>query len=303
MPATTFPQYPAPQSLKISRMDVFVGAAKRPMKVTMQHFRWLVLVFLVSSNLDAQVVLPTQGYRSLELMIGGHAVACTSGGRPVAWVADYTLADVGFTRPSALAFGGAAAVEIAYNPTTVLNQPEHLALFWLGHECGHAFNQTSNESEADCWSAKTGVQHGWFTPHDFDRLKIDMRTNPGDSTHPPGPERMDNSAKCLGLNIKQDGPSSDDSSVESDKNANRCEAEYRSCLADVRTVNQCLQDDYPDECIKSCTEQDHSYNDCRNRLCLATEFNVNGWQKTCSRKRNEARDKCSAQRDECTQRD
>lgn len=172
------------------------------------------LVVALCAQAKAQISLPVQGQRSLFLAIGGKSVRCTSAGRPVIWVANYQLNDVGFTRASSLAFLGTASLEIEYNPTVLLNDTADIALFWLGHECGHAYNQTANESEADCWSAKTGVRQGWFTSSDFEQLKVEMKDNQGDITHPPGPERMKHVRECMELGGSHDSAGNSESSAE-----------------------------------------------------------------------------------------
>jgi len=151
-----------------------------------------LLVFL-----ELGVASSAQAQRTLTLQIGRRTVSCTSGGRPVWWVANPGLNDVGFTRASSLNFAGTADLEIEYNPRTLFSMQPDLALFWLGHECGHAYNRTSDESTADCWSAKMGVKQNWFNASDFAQLVEDMKNNPGDATHPPGDERTALIKTCM----------------------------------------------------------------------------------------------------------
>src|SRR4051794_25295310 len=120
--------------------------------------------------------------------MGGKIVGCSSGTRPGTWFADYKLRDFGNTNASFLV--------ISYNPI-IFSLPSHVALFWMGHECGHAFNRTAIENVADCWSAKTGVQEGWFNLLDYDELARELINNPGDNTHPVGAERLKNIKACM----------------------------------------------------------------------------------------------------------
>src|SRR5580700_8611074 len=138
------------------------------------------LLFLAIGWASAQA--PPQGFHSLSLRVGGKVVTCTSLGQPVVWIANYSLNDIAFTGP-----GDGIFLQIQYQPSVLLSMPNHLALFWLGHECGHAFQRTSDEMKADCWSAKTGVKQGWFDLPDYSELEETMKNNPGDLTHPPGP--------------------------------------------------------------------------------------------------------------------
>jgi hypothetical protein len=157
-----------------------------------------VMTVCIAIHASAQLHLPPQGYRSTVLSVEGKSVTCSSAGKPVTWVANYGLTDVGFTKASQLVFAGLSSLEIQYNPKTLLSMPGDLQLFWLGHECGHAYQQTTDEDAADCWSAKTGVKQGWFTLADFAQLSADMQNNPGDSTHAPGSERIVHIQKCMG---------------------------------------------------------------------------------------------------------
>jgi len=131
-----------------------------------------------------------EGYRSAFLVIGGQSVSCTSGGLPVIWVASHFLNDVGMTIPT-----GSWTV-VRYNPYALNLMPDRIKLFWLGHECGHAFLRTADETKADCWSATTGVRQGWFDQDDADELAVEMQNNPGDLAHPPGPTRVANVRRC-----------------------------------------------------------------------------------------------------------
>lgn len=132
-----------------------------------------------------------EGARSAFLVVAGQPVSCTSGGQPVIWVASHQLHDVGMTIPA-----GQWTV-IRYNPDVLDSMPDSIKLFWLGHECGHAYLRTSDEPRADCWSARTGVQQGWFGASDVAELLREMKGNPGDATHPPGPARVANISNCI----------------------------------------------------------------------------------------------------------
>lgn len=155
--------------------------------------------------------MPVQGQRTASLTIGGAVVSCA----PAVWMADYTLNDVGVANPYASV--------IAYNPKVIVSMPPKVALFWLGHECGHITVPTSIETEADCWSVKTGVKQGWFGRSELAYLKAQLAYNSGDSTHPPGPVRLALMDSCVrgGKNNDDDGGSASDSQV-SDDEANAC---------------------------------------------------------------------------------
>jgi hypothetical protein len=153
---------------------------------------WLITVLLgwLTAPIKASAQrMPQQGEPSEGLTVGDKTVTCNSSGRRVVWIADYELNDVGMTAET--------FASIRYNPTTVMGMPDRVRLFWLGHECGHAFNHTKVEEDADCWSAQTGVKQQWFDANDFDYLAEQLKNNPGDSTHPPGAMRLANIKKCM----------------------------------------------------------------------------------------------------------
>jgi len=126
-----------------------------------------------------------QQYR---ITVSGIPVTCSyPNGTPVAFFSDPNLQDVGNTTQRG----------ITLNPNVLATMSAHVKLFWVGHECGHAHLQTSVESDADCWSAKTGVSQGWFDASDADELARDMAHNPGDNSHPPGPARVANVRSCM----------------------------------------------------------------------------------------------------------
>ena len=132
-----------------------------------------------------------EGMRSPALIVGGRTVTCSSAGRPVVWIAAYRLNDLGLTIPTA------SGTVIEYNPALLGRMPTPLKLFWLGHECGHAYLQTRDESRADCWSAYNGVRLGWFNLADVDELAAVLQSSPGDAGHPPGPVRVANVRTCV----------------------------------------------------------------------------------------------------------
>lgn len=132
-----------------------------------------------------------EGFRSASLVFGGYTVRCSSAGLPVIWEASHSLSDVGVTIPAG------RWTLVRYNPLVLNQMSDRLKLFWLGHECGHAYLRTTDESRADCWSATTGVHQGWFDNSNADELAIEMKNNPGDSTHPPGAVRVARVRDCI----------------------------------------------------------------------------------------------------------
>ena len=141
---------------------------------------------------NAQTTLsPPNGAHTSTVAIAGQPITCSSNGAPITWIANYALHDVGHTQISP------AGATIQYDPAILNQMPDHLKMFWLGHECAHAYIPTMNESLADCWSATQGVLQGWFGPGDADNLAQVMASNPGDFSHPPGPARVAHVRACM----------------------------------------------------------------------------------------------------------
>jgi hypothetical protein len=150
----------------------------------------LAVGLFIATGVSARAQMTPNHTVTWLIKIAGETVTCTSNGSRVAWEASYELNDVGDTR-----YGN--PVVIRYNPAVLDPMPNSLKLFWLGHECGHAFLRTADESKADCWSAQTGVRQHWFGPEDADELEREMQNNPGDFSHPPGPERAAHVKQCV----------------------------------------------------------------------------------------------------------
>ena len=158
-----------------------------------------LIIFAVGlhSSLFAQGI--SDGLRSWEVQVGSFSVHCSSSGTRVLWISSYELNDVGHTLMDKM-------TSIVYNPRVLEGmKSDRIRLFWLGHECGHAFLRTADESEADCWSAKTGVEQGWFGQRDADQLEIDLQHNPGDNNHPTGPVRAAHVKDCVMAALQEKG--------------------------------------------------------------------------------------------------
>lgn len=184
-----------------------------PIRIALAAFLVLIGVDLASAQ------IPPDGYQSMSIMLGGKTVTCSSAGVPVTWVADSSLKDGGHTMPGFQV--------IVYNPTVLSQMPDPLKLWAMGHECGHAFNRTAIEAEADCWSIMTGIKQGWFKPDDFDDLVQLFQNNPGDLNHPPGVVRIHDMKTCMDkatgqASHQQSAASQSDTSAAPDSEASAC---------------------------------------------------------------------------------
>lgn len=146
----------------------------------------LALALSYSSTATAQG-LPPQGARFQSPVIGGLPVNC--GGAVT--IIDYTLND------SAHALILPQGAVIILNPRVIAGLPGPTQLYIYGHECGHLFLRTADESRADCWSVQTGEQQGWFVRDDLVNIAQIFANNPGDFTHPPGPMRVAHMLDCF----------------------------------------------------------------------------------------------------------
>jgi hypothetical protein len=153
-----------------------------------------------------------------------------------------------------------------------------------------------NESAADCWSIKTLKEQKLITHQNVVDFGPYFANNPGSPWgHLPGPQRTRFLA-CYG----EDDSSPDDAVEKPYVKPKSCEGKYQSCVANIRAVSQCVSDDYPAACIKTCVD-DHgkNYDVCASSLCQPTPLNLNSWKKVCMRKGDRERDKCKETREDC----
>ena len=137
----------------------------------------LTAALALASPASAQVV-QTHPH---QLYVDGVPAAC--GG--VAFALDPNLPDVGMARPGV----------IILNPNVLAGMSSSMKLFWIAHECGH-HAVGANEAAADCWAIRLGRNQGWFPPWAFEEMIYQFRFNPGDFTHAPGPQRVQQMMTC-----------------------------------------------------------------------------------------------------------
>jgi hypothetical protein len=123
-------------------------------------------------------------------VISGVTFQCTDYlGRPVAFLLDTTLGDVGLATPA----------KIALNPNKLAGMPATLQHFWAGHECAHHTNGASDtEPKADCVSIAEGKRAGLFTRRDVETFEPWFLDQAGSTRgHLPGPLRYQNLLACF----------------------------------------------------------------------------------------------------------
>jgi hypothetical protein len=152
----------------------------------------LLFALIVSPRVARAQFVPNQ-YNPFNPIIAGVPVFCTSfgTGQPVAFVPNPSLNDIGRARP-----GMPPTIEL--NPMLLAQLPPKLQLFWFGHECGHhVLGPANSETNADCWSIRTGKQQGLFSRQDVLSFAPYFANNPGSPWgHLPGPIRAKAFVQC-----------------------------------------------------------------------------------------------------------
>lgn len=177
--------------------------------------------------------------------------------------------------------------------------------FYYVHEFAHA-SGILNEDEADCWAARqlASAPNGRIIL----RAAIAHFRSRGSESHPgysTAEERANNIARCARL-----GSDSADESKSGPREGGRargesegCEADYRSCVAHVRSIDQCVNEEFPERCIKTCMDRfGFSRQECTSRRCLPTSSNMEGWRSRCKSITDDEREKCSSDRKTCSAR-
>jgi hypothetical protein len=173
--------------------------------------------------------------------------------------------------------------------------------FYYVHEFAHAAG-ILDEDEADCWAARqlTSAPNGRLIL----RSAIAHFKSRGQESHPgysAAADRADNIARCAGLtddSSNHRAPSSHD--VPATREGNSCESEYQTCVARVRTVDQCVSEEYPKRCIETCMKRfGFSREECTSRRCLPTRTNMDGWRSRCASLIDDDKEQCSDDRKAC----
>jgi hypothetical protein len=144
------------------------------------RLHWVATLLCVANSITALAQLVAPGTTTID----GISVACGS-----TWtLLDRSLADAGH-------WDGYNYIRI--NPDIFDRLPStEIKLFVYSHECGHVMGNIA-ETAADCFAVTLGKAQGWFTLDDFDDMAKVFANNPGDFTHPPGPERVALMKQCF----------------------------------------------------------------------------------------------------------
>lgn len=95
-------------------------------------------------------------------------------------------------------YGGSAKSIIILNPKKLAPLPRAVQLYVYMHECGHQIYGRS-EIKADCYGIRRGVREGWLTRPGVTEICKFFAKHPGDSVHPPGPDRCIYMTRCYNL--------------------------------------------------------------------------------------------------------
>lgn len=134
----------------------------------------LVLLWLLAA--DAAVAQRNLGPNPV---IGGVPVSCFGATTIVAPVNDIAKALPG---------------QIILNPV-LFNYPPVIQVFVYAHECAHQV-VGGNEQAADCWAVRVMRNQGLLPPQYTSAIARMFANSPGDWTHAPGPQRVQQMAYC-----------------------------------------------------------------------------------------------------------
>jgi|SRR5579862_79957 len=171
--------------------------------------------------------------------------------------------------------------------------------FYFVHEFAHA-SGILNEDAADCWAAEQLAN----APNGQAILEsaIAHFQSRGSEWHPgysTASQRAANIARCA---ASVSAPEARQSNPPQQRNGS-CEAGYRSCVSRVRSVDQCVREEFPERCIKTCVERfGYSEQECTYRRCRPTPENVAGWRSRCRSITDDERDACRSNRERCLER-
>jgi hypothetical protein len=191
---------------------------------------------------------------------------------------------------------------IIYNPTYCVQLGNLVCNFFRAHEYGHVnmghpvlgTHPQQAEFEADCWAAKNAplaevqaaLQHFMASGY------------MGDWSHGTGVQRAQRIEACA-----QSRLASSSSGVQSDPSSitrGSCQKNYSTCMSNTRSVDLCVQEEYPQRCIDACVNQfGNSYSRCKSQLCLPTNSNLAGWRSRCNGLTRIERESCETERLQC----
>ena len=136
----------------------------------------LAVSVLMPRSANAQVIQPL----GAAPFIGGVQVNCNGISAYVANIPDVAQAN---------------GLGIFLHPN-LFQLPAVVQIFIYAHECAHLVAVGGNEPAADCWAAKVGRYQGWLAPQGIALVASYFINSPGNWTHAPGPERVQNMLQC-----------------------------------------------------------------------------------------------------------
>ena len=174
--------------------------------------------------------------------------------------------------------------------------------FFRAHEYGHVnmghpirgTHPQQAEFEADCWAAKNAPLAEVQAAHQHFMANGQM----GNWSHGTGAQRAQRIATCAGSRLESS--SSGDQTALSPIPGDSCQESYSTCMSNTRSVDLCVQEEYPQRCIDACVNQfGNSYSRCESQLCRPTSSNLAGWRSRCDGLTKRERESCAAERRRC----
>jgi hypothetical protein len=101
-------------------------------------------------------------------------------------------------------------------------------------------------------------------------------------------------------NDANQSPAAGERNRQNPTGSDRCKERYNTCIHDVRSIDSCVEEEYPAKCIDTCMNSyGLSRSECEQIRCRPTPTNLEGWRRRCSVLIDDDKDKCSDKRDEC----
>lgn len=193
-------------------------------------------------------------------------------------------------------------IVIIYNPTYCMQLGNLVCNFFRAHEYGHVnlghpilgTHPQQAEFEADCWAAKNAPLSEVQAAFQHFMASGDM----GNWSHGTGIQRAKRIAACA--QSRQEWSSTGVRTAPSLSAGDSCQENYSVCMSNTRSVDLCVQEEYPQRCIDDCVNRfGSSYSRCKTQLCLPTVANLTGWRSRCNGFIRVERESCTAERRQC----
>lgn len=239
----------------------------------------------------------------------GSAATCMASAMPVTEIPappGHIIYQNGFTGMTLPIAPGRSA--IYWNMQKLGGLPPFAHDFIFYHECAHASVPTSNELVANCEGLKAMRAAGRAGPQ-VESALMTFHASLGymGPQYGVGSDYWQRTLQCANAGASTvggelNGPPSGQKSITlpPPNREDPCQERYTACLSNVRSVDQCVQQEFPQRCIDVCMDRfGHSYQKCSAQLCQPTSTNLGGWRSRCSDLIKDEREACADARQQC----